>query len=307
MAQENFYTFIVKEEDAGRRLDQYCFSLFPDYSRSFIQNLIDEELILVSNRLKKASYKIKIHEVITCDIAPLKTISVEGKEVAFEVIFEHPDFLIINKPAGISVHPSTTSGDEMTLVHGLLHRYKEFASLENQERPGIVHRLDKHTSGLLIVARTIQAQIAFSNLFKERKIEKKYHAIVQGHPNKADSIDFPIARDVHDRHKMTHVNPNGRSALTHFKVITYFKKETLLEFHIITGRTHQIRVHSAAIGHSVVGDATYGKVSSLIDRQALHAFECRFTYKETEYHFVASYPADFQALVGQLEPYDFSK
>jgi 23S rRNA pseudouridine1911/1915/1917 synthase len=303
MNKPTLYTFIVEQKDEGSRLDQYCFTLFPDYSRTFIQHLIDEQLITVNNKQKKASYKIKEHDQLACNIAPPKEISVAPKEIDFEVIFEDPDFLIINKPAGLSVHPSSSNPEEITLVHGLLHRYPEFAELESQERPGIVHRLDKDTSGLLIVARTIPACITFSQLFKDRKIEKKYLAVVEGLTEKSGSIDFPIARDKRDRHKMTHTDPEGRNALTHFTVETYFTKETLLKVHIITGRTHQIRVHCAAIGHSLVGDATYGKKSPLIARQALHAAETGFTYKNKAYHFIAPLPTDFQTLLDQLTPY----
>ncbi|MBL4588120.1 RluA family pseudouridine synthase [Candidatus Babeliales bacterium] len=297
-------TFIVDALDASQRLDQFCFKQFPDYSRSFFQQLIDREEISVNNRIKKSGYKLKENDVIICNLIIPKTLNLEPANIPISILFEHEDFLIVNKQAGLSVHPSATKPEEITLVNGLLHHYPEFTSFDSKERPGIVHRLDKDTSGILIVARTVQAAIIFSRMFNERTVNKKYLALVHGHTDLEGSIEFPIGRNLHHRHKMTHTNPDGREALTHFNVIQYFEDKTLLSVKIITGRTHQIRVHCTAIGHPIVGDSIYGSTSPLINRQALHAAETSFTYKDKEYSFTAPLPDEMQAALDKLKPYE---
>ncbi len=264
--------FIVDLDKVGLRLDQYCFQLCSDFSRSFFQQLIEAGHVKVQGKsMLKSGYKVREGDHIEISMLVPKTINLAPEFVDFDVIFEHPDFLVINKPAGLAVHPASTNPEEITLVNGILHRYPEFLAFETKERPGIVHRLDKNTSGLLLVARTVQAAGIFSEMFKNRQIKKKYLALVEGHPDAKGSITFSIGRDLVHRHKMTHTNPHGRSAETHFETMQYFENQALLLVTIITGRTHQIRVHMTAIGHPVVGDATYGKASPLIGRQALHA------------------------------------
>ena len=300
-------TFIISSSDAKQRLDQFCFAQYPDYSRSFFQQLIDKEQISVNNKItKKPGYKLKETDIVTCNLIVPKTLNLDPANIKLSVLFEHEDFLIINKQAGLSVHPSATKPEEVTIVNGLLYHYPEFVSFETKERPGIVHRLDKDTSGILIVARTVQAAIIFSRMFNERTVQKKYLAIVHGHTDLKGSIDYPIGRNLHHRHKMTHTNPDGREALTHFDALQYYSDQTLISVKIITGRTHQIRVHCSAIGHAVLGDAVYGKASSLINRQALHAAETAFTYKEKKYSFTAPLPDDMQSVLDQLKPYQDS-
>ncbi len=302
-SNNNTQSFVVALDAVGLRLDQYCFQQAADFSRSFFQQLIEAGHVKVQGKaMLKSGYKVREGDCIEISMFVPKTINLAPESVAFDVIFEHPDFLVINKPAGLAVHPAPTNPGEITLVNGLLHRYPEFLAFETKERPGIVHRLDKNTSGLLLVARTVQAAAIFSEMFKNRQIKKKYLALVEGHPDAKGSITFLIGRDLVHRHKMTHANPHGRSAETHFEVVQYFADQTLLSVTIITGRTHQIRVHATAIGHSVFGDATYGKASPLIGRQALHAHQCSFEYQGKQYHFEAPLAEDIRQVLERLKP-----
>lgn len=298
---EHLFT-IPADQVSSRRLDQVCFEMLPHYSRSFAQKLILKSCVTLNGiAIDKPSYKVRPGDAIALQIPPEKALDLTPIAVDFEVIYESDDFLIINKPAGVSVHPAPTDDQSPTIVHGLLARYPEFTSFEDSERPGIVHRIDKDTSGILIVARNVPAAITFSRMFKDREIHKTYLAVVKGHPARTGSIKYSIGRHPTLRHKMSHLSPQGRDALTHYKVVDFFEENSLLEVNIVTGRTHQIRVHCAAIGHGLLGDSTYGVNSPLIARQALHAAQCSFTYKGTTYAFEAPLPADMTGLLEKLK------
>ncbi len=283
------------QQERQERIDSYLFETYPDYSRSYFQKLIDLGNVLINGKpIKKTSYKLKNNDVITVSFAATHEYSLAPQPMELDIIFIHDDFIIVNKPAGLLVHPAaTTKPDEPTLVGGLLHYFSEFMSFDDHERPGIVHRLDKDTSGVMLVARTPLAQIAFSNLFKDRKMSKTYLAVVRGEPPKTGTIDYPIGRHPHQRHKMSHVGIASRDATTHYKTLTYFEGYALVEASPVTGRTHQIRVHFAAIGHGLLGDSVYGFQSKLINRQALHAYRLTFTYQDKEFSFMAPEPDDF--------------
>ena len=195
------------------------------------------------------------------------------------------------------VHRASSSSDEKTLSDGLVYSFKELESFEDKKRPGIVHRLDKLTSGLMVIARNIKSKAKISQMFKDRKIEKTYLAVVEGHPPKEGSIDFPIGRDRIHRHKMSHKGMESRAALSHYKVLAYYENTSLVAVKIVTGRTHQIRVHFAAIGHSLVGDIVYGKSSKLIDRQSLHSWNLSFEYGNKLYKFTCPMPEDLKNLI----------
>jgi len=284
-----------------QRIDSFLINHFPEYSRSYFQKLV--KLGLVCANAKKVENKsFLVQEGYKVDVSfPAKIrVDVEARKVDFEIIYQNEDFMVINKPAGLIVHQTKTLPDSATLVNGLMHKFKEFENFKDKERPGIVHRLDKDTSGLLIVAKNIKSQIALSNLFKNRKVQKTYLAVVQGHPQTEGKIDFEIGRHSSERHKMSHVSYAGKPALTYYKVLKFYKDYSLVEVKIITGRTHQIRVHFAAIGHRILGDDLYGIKSKLISRQALHAWKVEFEFNGQKYKYCCPPPEDFESSLNQL-------
>lgn len=298
---ENRSIIIVSAESALLRLDNFLASSFPDHSRTYFQDLIKKGHIEVNGTLAtKSSTHLKEYDKVSCLFPPPPLLNVEPADVAFEIVDKNEDFLIINKPEGLLVHPTTTLPHEPSLVAGLLYRFDEFKKFDSNERPGIVHRLDKNTSGLLVVANSQQSQAAFSALFKERLVKKVYLALVEGHPPKSGKINFPIGRDPRNPSKMSHKGVAPREALSYYSVIKYYKEHALLEVRIVTGRTHQIRVHCAAIGHPIVGDEVYGKPSPLIKRQALHAWKISFTYKNRDYAYCKRIPEDFKRLLFRI-------
>lgn len=299
------HVFSVPVDEAGYRLDQFLVKSLPQYSRTFFQQLIDNGLVAINGTTQtKAGYKVSAGQQITIAMPPPHPIrelaQAEIDALGIEIVAEHPDFLIIYKPAGVLVHVPHPSSPTVTLVDWIEYYHKDIARVGMLDRPGIVHRLDKDTSGLLIIARTNYAHQQFTRLFKERAIHKTYYALVAGHPPREGSITFAIDRHPVHRHKMTHVSAYGRPAHTDYRVVEYFKDATYLQVHPITGRTHQIRVHCAAIGHPIIGDPLYGKQSSLIKRQALHAYQVAFEYDGTSYTFTKEIPADFAHALTQL-------
>jgi 23S rRNA pseudouridine1911/1915/1917 synthase len=294
---------IYKSINSGEiRIDQFLFSNYPEYSRAYFQKLIGEELILVNSKInKKSSYKLKENDEITINFPEVKNFDLSPKKIDFDIIDIQKDFIIINKPAGLQVHPSQEKQvDDVTLVNGLLYEFKELNQLEDKERPGIVHRLDKGTSGLMIVARNLPAQIKIANMFKERKINKTYLALVKGHPDKEGKIDLEIGRHRTKRHLMSHITHEGKPALTYYKVLAYYKDCSLVQAKIVTGRTHQIRVHFAAIGHGLIGDENYGFNSKEIQRPALHAWKLAFEFKHKRFNYCVQIPQDLQTILAKI-------
>jgi 23S rRNA pseudouridine1911/1915/1917 synthase len=302
--------------DQGR-LDALLAQQYPDYSRSYFHTLIEQGCVMVQDSVViKPRHLIKLGQQVTVTIPESKKYDLEPIQVDFEIVDQQPDFVVINKPAGLIVHPAPSAPGEITLVHGLLHSFNEInelrkasqadslshddemsGSVGGAERPGIVHRLDKDTSGLLLVARNEKAQFKLSTMFKDRTIHKKYTAVVKGHTPERGTINYPIGRHPTQRHKMSHMGYAGRPALSHYAVIEYLAEDTVVEVTIVTGRTHQIRVHMAAIGHPVVGDTMYGTSSKLIGRQALHASKCGFEYDGKSYSYECALPEDMQKLI----------
>lgn len=294
-------TLKVDPEHEGWRLDRFLVEQFPDHSRNFFQSLIEQQLITINKKIaKKTGHALKFGDVICFTLPCAKERPLLDKKeldaLNVEVIFTHKDFLILNKPAGLLVHKPHKNSQTVDLVDWLLHHYTTIGHVGYSERPGIVHRLDKDTSGLLIIALTPQAHATFSTLFKKRAIKKNYLAVTEGFPEKSGVITFPLARHATVRTKVAHVI-GGRYAKTHFNVIEYFADSSLVNVELITGRTHQIRVHFSTLGFPLLGDTTYGTSSLLIKRQALHAHTLSFEYEGKNYNFIQEPPADFKQLV----------
>ncbi|HBS47896.1 TPA: RNA pseudouridine synthase [Candidatus Dependentiae bacterium] len=291
--------FAQKEQP---RLDSYLANNLEDYSRSYLQGLIDDGNVSMNGKVaKKSSLVVKKGDEIIVSIPPAKQYDLTPQKVDFEIIDIQEDFIIINKPAGLIVHPANSCSEEVTLVHGLMYSFAEFAQFDPSERPGIVHRLDKDTSGLMIIARNQISQSKFAAMFKNREIHKNYLAVVSGHPDKSGKIDYPIGRHATIPTKMSHVGICSRDALTFFEVVEYLKETTVVSVKIVTGRTHQIRVHFAAIGHGLIGDKLYGINSKLIARQALHSWKLSFCYGGKEYFYEATIPSDIKSLIDSLD------
>ena len=299
--------FIVSIEDKNHRIDAYLAQKNEDLSRVTIQRLINEEKILVNNKKTKSSYKVQKGDLITLEEQEVKEISLEAQDIPIEVIYEDKDIIVVNKPKGLVVHPANGNPDG-TLVNAIMAICKDSLSgIGGELRPGIVHRLDKDTSGILIVAKNDKAHINMSEQIKEHLVEKTYIALVRGivKENEA-SINMPIGRSEKDRKKMA-VKRNGKEAITHFKVIERFNKHncTLLEIKIETGRTHQIRVHLSHIGYPVIGDEIYsnGKNEWNIKGQCLHAKSLKFKHPITneEMYLEAKLPEYLEKIIEELK------
>jgi 23S rRNA pseudouridine1911/1915/1917 synthase len=299
------HTFVVEGEAKGERLDVYLRAKLPDLSRERIKSLIEEGFILVEGKSVKPSYKLKGGEQVLVRIPVEKEYSLQPKEVPFEILYEDEDLAIIYKPAGIVVHPAPGHLDD-TLVHGLLLKLRSLSGVGGELRPGIVHRLDKDTSGVMLVAKNDFAHKKLTQDFKERRVEKEYLAILYGKlTQKEGTLDFPIGRHPVQRKKMAVVK-EGRQALTKYQVLKLFKKASLVLAKPLTGRTHQLRVHFSHIGHPILGDPIYGGLKPDIprpERLMLHAYRISFEHPRTGAHltFAKDPPEDFERYLKLLE------
>ena len=299
-------TFIVKKEEENNRIDLYLSRKKGEVSRVTIQRLISEEKILVNGKRIKGSYKVKENDKITVEEDKPKEILLKAQEIPIEIIYEDKDIIVVNKPKGIVVHPANGNPDG-TLVNAIMAICKDSLSgIGGEIRPGIVHRLDKDTSGILIIAKNDKAHINLSEQIKAHEVQKTYIALVKGIVKENEAtINMPIGRSTKDRKKMAVTN-NGKEAITHFKVLKRYDNYTLLEVKIETGRTHQIRVHLTQIGYPIVGDTTYsnGKNEWGINGQCLHARSLKFRHPvtEKEMYLQADLPEYFQNILKELEP-----
>jgi 23S rRNA pseudouridine1911/1915/1917 synthase len=284
----------------GERLDKFVAEQC-QVSRSYAQKLIDDEQVAVNGRAAKVSQKINAGDRIAVSIPPPLPISLAPEDIPLKVVHEDKDLIVVDKPAGLLVHPAAGQHSG-TLVNAILARCPDLGEINGSIRPGIVHRLDKDTSGLMMVAKNEAAQRSLSRQIKQRSVKKGYLALVLGHLTpEHGAIDAPIGRHPRDRKRMAVVS-GGREARTEYKVIKYFDDYTLVEAMPETGRTHQIRVHFAAIGHSIFGDHIYGKKSPLLSRQFLHAHRLGFKLPSSgEFvEFRAELPPDLEEVLRQL-------
>lgn len=268
---------ITNEDQKGLRLDVFLLEKHPEFSRSHIKNLIEKGLVKVNGKVVKAGYALKNGENIEIEVQKPEAISTDAEDVDFEIVYQDEDLAIINKPQGLVVHPcsSTKSG---TLVNGLLYKIKDLSGINGQLRPGIVHRLDKDTSGLLVVAKNDFAHVRLAEQIKNKTCHRNYLAVLDGNLKENEGrIETFIKRDPKDRMKMS-VQGSGRVAITDFKVLKRFEKCCLVEFALQTGRTHQIRVHSKYLNHPIVGDKLYGKEVKGLAGQLLHAYKISFVH-----------------------------
>jgi len=288
-----------EKEDEGKRIDVFLAAEL-DYTRSYIKKLIVDELVFVNGKTVKPSYKVKENDEVAVNIPEAEKIDVLPENIPLDILYEDDDIIVINKPQGMVVHPAPGNYSG-TLVNALLYHCKNLSGINGILRPGIVHRLDKDTSGVMVVAKNDKAHISLSNQIKERSVFKKYVAIVEGViKDEEGKIEAPIGRHPVDRKKMA-VIEDGRYALTLYKVLERFKENTLVEAVIKTGRTHQIRVHMAYIGHPVVGDHVYGfkKQKFKLEGQALHSRVLGFMHptKGVYMEFEAPLPEYFVRLI----------
>ena len=301
---------IVVDTD-NMRLDAYISKKNENISRTNIQRLIENGNILVNGEERKISYKVQIGDNISINIPDPKETKIKAEEIPLDIIYEDNDIIVVNKPKGMVVHPA--SGNlEGTLVNAIMSICKDSLSgIGGEIRPGIVHRLDKDTSGLLIVAKNDLAHINMSNQIKNRQVKKIYIALVRGNINEEEAtINMPIGRSTKDRKKMA-VRKDGKEAITHFKVLKRYSNYTLLEVKIDTGRTHQIRVHLSEIGHPVVGDIVYsnGKNEFGVQGQMLHAKSLDFKHPITnkQMHLEAELPDYFKEVINKLNNKEVNK
>ena len=295
---------IVDGENKGIRLDAFIASNLENISRTNIKRLIEEGNITVNGNVPKVSYKTQENDEIIVEIPEAKELDIKAQDIPVEVVYEDKDIIVVNKPKGLVVHPANGNWDG-TLVNAIMAICKDSLSgIGGEIRPGIVHRLDKDTSGLLIIAKNDEAHLNMSNQIKDREVKKIYYALVRGVvPENEATINMPIGRSSKDRKKMA-VTKDGKEAVTHFKVLERFRKYTLLEVKIDTGRTHQIRVHLSEIGYPVVGDEVYsnGKNEFGVHGQLLHAKSLDFKHPITgkPIHLEAELPEEFLEVLKTL-------
>ena len=286
----------VPDEETGERIDSFL-SGKTDFTRTRIQQLIKDRNITVNGKPTKSSYKIEENDEIIIEVPEVETTEIKPENIKIDVVYEDSDIAVINKQAGLVVHPAHGhySG---TLVNAILYHIKDLSGINGEIRPGIVHRLDKDTSGLIVIAKNDKVHAALTEMFQEKKIRKTYLAILKGKLNKSEGkIVTQIGRDKNDRKKMTVIDDvaKGKNAITNYRVISQNNLFTLVKVNIETGRTHQIRVHMRHLGYPILGDSVYGRKDNE-KRQMLHAYKLEFLHPVTghQMEFTGEIPEDFQ-------------
>ena len=326
MPVDSAFSIRVKPSDEGKRLDVLLASLLSDYTRTFVAGLIAAEHVRVDGRPKKPGYRVKSGENISGTIPLPVPVEFKPEPIPINIVYEDDHIVVVNKQPGLVVHPAPGhfSG---TLVNGLLYHCPNLGGIGGELRPGIVHRLDKDTSGTLVVAKNDAAHTNLSRQFKSRKVRKDYLALVHGNmKSPTGSIMLPIGRHPVDRKRMSTVSPRGRSAETEWKIREKFQEFALLEVHLKTGRTHQIRVHCSALHHPIVGDKVYGprkpektiakgppqsdqilQILKSVKRQMLHAWRLGFTHPQTSewMSFESPLPEDMAAIIQSIRDSEY--
>ncbi|ATD30691.1 RluA family pseudouridine synthase [Macrococcoides bohemicum] len=296
------YNFLIEEEEVGTRIDRYLTDMNEDWSRNQIQDWIKLDLVIVNGKPVKANYKLRLEDEIVVTEKPVEEIDLQAEDLGIEIYYEDKDVAIVYKPKGMVVHPAPGHPNG-TLVNGLMYAIKDLSGINGEIRPGIVHRIDKDTSGLLMIAKNDIAHRGLVEQLVNKSVTRKYTALVHGViPHEFGTIDAPIGRNVRDRQEMAIVD-NGKQAVTHFNVIETFDKYTLVECVLETGRTHQIRVHMKHIGFPLVGDPKYGPKKTMdIDGQALHAGVIGFEHPVTGEYIerTAPIPEYFEDILTKL-------
>lgn len=298
------YQFVFEDEE-NMRVDKFLSEEMSDLSRSYIQKLIKEGNVFVNGKVVKANYKLSREEQITLWLPPLKEMEIKPEKMDLDILYEDEDIILVNKPKDMVVHPCA-GRYEHTLVNGLLYHCKDqLSGINGVMRPGIVHRIDKDTTGVLVICKNDKAHRSLARQLKEHSITRKYRAIATGNVKEDGVIDKPIGRSKKDRKKMA-IDPSGKRAVTHYHILEYLKKQmTYIECQLETGRTHQIRVHMASIHHPLLGDAIYGSSSQpySLQGQCLHAGVLGFIHPtKNEYmEFEAPLPAYFSDLIEKLK------
>lgn len=300
-------SFEVEAEQDGERLDKFLSIIYPDFSRAFFQKLIKNNQVAVNDKVQKASYCVKIDDIVTVEIPDAVETTIEPENIPLDILYEDDDLLVVNKPKGMVVHPSAGhySG---TLVNAIMYHCKDSLSGINGEiRPGIVHRIDMDTTGSLIVCKNDEAHINIAQQIKEHSVNRIYVGIVCGNVKEdSGTVEGTIGRHPIERKKMAINEKNGKPAITHYKVLERFGNYTYMQFKLETGRTHQIRVHMASIGHPLLGDALYSSGRSLfkhLQGQCLHAQTIGFVHPRTGKYmeYSAPLPEYFEKLLYLLK------
>lgn len=300
----NKIEFIVEHENSGTRIDSFLSDKVEDKSRSYFQGLIEEGNVLVNGNVKKSNYKLKENDKIEVMFPEATELEVIAQDIPLDIIYEDSDVIVINKPQDMVVHPAP-GNYEGTLVNGLLFHCKDLSGINGIIRPGIVHRIDKDTSGVLVIAKNDNSHNKLSEQLKDHSMTRTYYALVEGKiKNDSGVVDMPLGRNPKDRLKMAIVK-DGKRAVTHYEVLERYESCTLVKCNLETGRTHQIRVHMAYIGHPLVGDKVYGykKQRFKLQGQMLHAKKLGFIHpKSNEYvEFESELPKYFKDVLKKLE------
>lgn len=294
--------YIVEKEESGKRLDGYLSSCM-NLSRSKVQSLITDGKVTVNHNTSKASYSVKENDLIEAEEYVEEMMDLKPEKMDLDIVYEDDDVIVVNKANGVVVHPAVGNPNG-TLVNGLLYHSKTLSSINGEFRPGIVHRIDADTTGLLVVAKNNKAHESLAKQLEEKTTHRKYVALVWGIINTdTGTIDAPIGRDPNDRKKMTVTDVNAKDAVTHFKVLERFKDTTLIELQLETGRTHQIRVHMNYIGYPIVNDPVYGHRKKIDETgQCLHAKELGFVHPTSGKYmeFTSELPECFLHIFNQV-------
>ena len=295
--------FIVEEKDKGIRIDKYLSDAIEGKSRSFIQGLIEKDSIKVNGKNPKSNYKLRALDEIEVILPEPEVLKVDAEDIPIDIIYEDDDVVVVNKSQGMVVHPAPGNYNG-TLVNALLYHCKNLSSINGVIRPGIVHRIDKDTSGVLVVAKNDEAHTFLSEQLKDHSMKREYYALIEGRlKNDSGTIDKPLARSKKDRLKIAIVE-DGKRAVTHYEVIERYNGYTLIKCILETGRTHQIRVHMASIGFPLVGDPVYGfkRQRFKLEGQVLHAKTLGFIHPRTKEYmeFTSELPEYFKELLDKL-------